>query len=97
MKQIRVTSPFLDTTCSNLRREVGDTLFVTNERAAHLVSGQLCEYVADEEEAKNSEQANQPADNCSTATEAPAEEEQQPKEEGKAAKTKKTTKTSKKK
>lgn len=49
MKQIRVKSPFLDITASNQRREVGDILLVTEERAAYLVSGKLCEYVNDDE------------------------------------------------
>lgn len=48
MKQIRVKSPFLDITASNKRREAGDILLVTEERAAYLVSGKLCEYVEDE-------------------------------------------------
>lgn len=60
MKQIRVKSPFLDITESNIRREVGDILLVKEERAAYLVNGQLCEYVKDDEEKKPADTDPQP-------------------------------------
>ncbi len=47
MKQIRVTSPFLDTTASNKRREVGEIFLAEEKRAANLVNGKFCEYVVD--------------------------------------------------
>lgn len=89
MKQIRVKSPFLDSTASNIRREVGDIFLAEEKRAAYLVNGELCEYVEDEEkkEVQKPEQANGNGE-----TVAPAEGEQkpaddgQPKTEGDAAK-----------
>lgn len=60
MKQIRVKSPFLDITASNKRREAGDILLVSEERAAYLVSGKLCEYVEDEQ--KKPEPKDEPKD-----------------------------------
>lgn len=80
MKQIRVTSPFFDITLQNQRREVGDTFLATEERAAYLVNGQLCEYVIDDDEKPKGSTQN---------TETPAEGE---KKETKS----KTTKGSKK-
>ena len=83
MKQIRVTSPFLDSTASNIRREVGDIFLAEEGRAACLVSGKLCEYVEGEKEEEevpqapaDGEQEVQPAGDGENV--APADGEQQP-------------------
>ena len=73
MKQIRVKSPFLDITASNQRREVGDILLVTEERAAYLVSGKLCEYVKEDEGKRKKD--NNPEPQTPAPTE-PAEQTQ---------------------
>ena len=91
MKQIRVKSPFLDSTASNILREVGDIFLAEEKRAAYLVNGELCEYVEDEgkKEVQKPEQADGNGE-----TVAPDEGEQkpdegeQPKTEGKATKAK---------
>ena len=73
MKQIRVKSPFLDITASNIRREVGDTFLAKEERAAYLVKGELCEYVEDEAETKGSTQnAETPAEGEKKETSKPS-------------------------
>ena len=96
MKQIRVTSPFLDSTASNIRREVGDIFLAEEGRAACLVSGKLCEYVEGEKEEEEVPQApadgeQQPIVKDDTVTAEVPDEGQQPREEGKAAETKKNT------
>ena len=58
MKQIRVTSPFLDSTVSNKRREVGEIFLANEDRAANLVNGKFCEYVKEEEEKKPASQSS---------------------------------------
>lgn len=61
MKQLRVTTPFLDSTCSNQKRNVGDVYLCKEERAALLVRNGFCEYVYDEttkREHKNTDNGN---------------------------------------
>jgi hypothetical protein len=90
MKQIRVKTPFLDITESNKRREAGDILLVKEERAAYLVSGELCEYVEDE-----SQQPSDTKDKKKQANKPKAEQKPEPKPETKTEK--KTTKSTAKK
>lgn len=98
MKQIRVKSPFLDSTASNIRREVGDIFLAEEKRAAYLVNGELCEYVEDEgkKEVQKPEQADGNGETVAPdeGEQKPDEGEQkptegeQPKTEGKATKAK---------
>lgn len=99
MKQIRVKSPFLDITASNQRREVGDILLVTEERAAYLVSGKLCEYVKEDEGKRkkdNNPEPQTPAPTEPASDGKNGEGAEKPADEGKKESKAKNTKGSKK-
>lgn len=67
MKHLRVTTPFLDSTCSNQKRNVGDVYLCKEERAALLVRNGFCEYVDEEttkREHKNTDNDGHPDGNA---------------------------------